>query len=231
MGELIKLPGMPDAYRQKAVVAVKAENPGWLLKFACGHVVWCAVEARVGDAMYCGVCVDNLHHAGPRVMNGGAMKTTQPRTQQQDLGDAEAFVLMMAEMQERNCSSDSTFYPPAAWLARHGRSWPGPVEHAPVVGWWKKRQCFENAFKYAQEHGVTYVEGWAVNIIPTQHAWCIAPDGRIIDPTWGSEGRDYFGAEIPLDTLYRIQLATEVYGVFSGCGWDQVAAILPGGTR
>jgi len=80
----------------------------------------------------------------------------------------------------------------------------------------KNQQCFQNAQKLAQD-GYQYVEGFAVCIIPTEHAWCVDPKHPdvIIDPTWAALGHDdapdYFGVSIPLTFIHKCQLVTEQY--------------------
>ena len=51
---------LPAAYQPKEILTVEAESPGWLLKFTCGHIVWCAIPARIGETMVCGVCLNNF---------------------------------------------------------------------------------------------------------------------------------------------------------------------------
>jgi hypothetical protein len=89
------------------------------------------------------------------------------------------------------------------------------------------RQCFRNAFEAAMRLDLTYVEGWANSIIPTEHAWCVTPDGKIYDPTWGRSGHDYFGVALPIPVLEQVMSFTGVYGVYvCWTVWDQVLAIL-----
>lgn len=74
----------------------------------------------------------------------------------------------------------------------------------------RAKQCFRNAQKYAATHKrVRYVEGYALSIMPVEHAWCIDQDEDVIDPTWGDEyaitgearpPADYFG--IAFDTAF-----------------------------
>jgi len=78
----------------------------------------------------------------------------------------------------------------------------------------RKGECFKNAYQMARENGWHYCEGWAIsnNLIPLEHAWCVTPEGVVIDPTW-ENGHDYFGVifdpEFVEDTLSK----TGVYGI------------------
>jgi hypothetical protein len=70
----------------------------------------------------------------------------------------------------------------------------------------KLSQCFENAWRVAQRtKAYHYVEGIAMGMIPTWHAWLIDRDGNAYDPTWTSLdsgiGTSYFGVELNLDEV------------------------------
>jgi hypothetical protein len=59
------------------------------------------------------------------------------------------------------------------------------------------RQCFRNSVRLAlrRPRFYTYVEGYAINKWaagrPVAHAWCVDPEGFVVDTTW-DEGADYF---------------------------------------
>lgn len=79
----------------------------------------------------------------------------------------------------------------------------------------RNRQCFQNAQKLAAE-GFSYVEGFALSVIPIEHAWVERPDrpGIVVDPTWATvklDDVDYFGIAIPLDFVMRCQRITGYY--------------------
>lgn len=63
------------------------------------------------------------------------------------------------------------------------------------------KACFWNALKMAQRHRRTwrYVEGLALGILPVHHAWVVDADGVVIDPTWETPGRAYFGVVFDVD--------------------------------
>jgi hypothetical protein len=45
---------------QVAVVAIEAEGDGWLVQFDCGDIVWTPIERKIGERIYCAVCLDRL---------------------------------------------------------------------------------------------------------------------------------------------------------------------------
>lgn len=81
----------------------------------------------------------------------------------------------------------------------------------------KKKRCFENAFRTVTRYGLTYVEGYAVGIIPTHHAWCIDEAGNVVDPTWHEEEYsevEYLGVAFDEDYVMDTVVETGTYGVF-----------------
>ncbi|WP_181786145.1 hypothetical protein [Streptomyces phytophilus] len=71
-------------------------------------------------------------------------------------------------------------------LLAHGRLFthkprPADVQKLP------DRDCYYNAAKIARahrDHGLVYAEGYATtNAFPLPHAWCVRPDGVVVDPT------------------------------------------------
>ncbi|GAA2672702.1 hypothetical protein GCM10010400_38450 [Streptomyces aculeolatus] len=50
------------------------------------------------------------------------------------------------------------------------------------------RECYDNAARTARAHrdrGLIYAEGFATTHgFPLPHAWCVDPDGGVVDPTW-----------------------------------------------
>ena len=98
-------------------------------------------------------------------------------------------------------------------LLQHGREWQPAADQdsgIPDMETFPKH-CFDNAFKMAVFSGgkLAYVEGYALDIIPTEHAWCVNSDGLVIDPTWHRHangiGKEYYGIEIPLSKVIEIR--------------------------
>lgn len=78
----------------------------------------------------------------------------------------------------------------------------------------KPQRCFYNAYVLAREKSVTYVEGFAVGVIPVHHAWVVTKDGDVVDPTWagrrmGGYGAAYLG--IPFD-VRQVERSIELSG-------------------
>jgi len=74
------------------------------------------------------------------------------------------------------------------------------------------RCCFWNALQIARRRPklYRYCEGFAVSIIPTEHAWLVDDAGTVYDPTWAlmshhkdSPPRDYYGITIPVAEVTR----------------------------
>ncbi|WP_280465841.1 hypothetical protein [Nocardia brasiliensis] len=75
-----------------------------------------------------------------------------------------------------------------------------PAPRAPGIPKMPDRYCYENASVTANANasdGLLYAEGFAtpgaVMGLPLAHAWCVTPDGTVVDPTWQDSGAVYFG--------------------------------------
>ncbi|MFB7836167.1 hypothetical protein [Streptomyces sp. NPDC056056] len=73
------------------------------------------------------------------------------------------------------------------------------------------RQCYMNAARYAQDHPeeqLLYAEGFARMQrmdLDLAHAWCVRPDGTVLDPTWDTApGRAYVGIALKDPTLWPL---------------------------
>lgn len=101
------------------------------------------------------------------------------------------------------------------FLLKHSRVW--EARHCPEA--WANvvpRECFRNAGLLALSNPeLTYVEGVAVaHAIPTAHAWCVTPEGIVVDPTWANpEEAAYIGIPFKTAFLKRRLADTEGWGI------------------
>lgn len=74
--------------------------------------------------------------------------------------------------------------------------------------------CFGNAYRLTRMfRELTYVEGCAysyddIDEVKLKHAWCITPDGEVVDVTWNNEGFAYEGIVFPGAVINRVALET-----------------------
>lgn len=142
--------------------------------------------------------------------------TTPPNCSTEQDRHVLHYVRAEAEIQNRIVDADGRHYTGVAdFLLRHGQFWqPAPlprcVKPMPI------RMCYHNSQLLARRRkGLRYVEGVALGVIPTHHAWCVDPDGRVIDATWASVepslltehgpiGTSYFGVELPMELVREV---------------------------
>jgi len=88
---------------------------------------------------------------------------------------------------------------------------PDKYEYGP----WK--ECFRNAANLALDNpNLTYVEGFAISIIPVWHGWCVTKNGMVIDNTWRHDQHPplaYYGVPLSTELLRHYLLWSEVYGI------------------
>jgi hypothetical protein len=123
----------------------------------------------------------------------------------------EAMISMRATMDSFRYSCIEDF------VLKHGKAWT-PRRLPKGVRRGEAKQCFGNAANLALgDESLYYVEGFAMGVIPTLHAWCARIDGVVIDPTWASAkvplGKEYFGVPFKTDFLRKILLRRKSYGV------------------
>lgn len=102
------------------------------------------------------------------------------------------------------------------FFARHGREMFAPEHLPPEYREWKgpMKQCFHNAANAAfHDRDLIYCEGYASSIIPILHAWCLDPDGRVLELTWSTPGQDYFGIPFRRNFLIEQAIQNGKYGL------------------
>lgn len=86
-----------------------------------------------------------------------------------------------------------------AEILKHGRAYeaaplPSTIRRGP------KKECFINALRITDNDELTYCEGYGLRAsvgMPIHHAWCVTPNGVVVDPTWDDpEECQYFGIEL-----------------------------------
>lgn len=84
------------------------------------------------------------------------------------------------------------------------------------------KQCFQNAFTmlyidWNESWGDwLYCEGFAYGrggVIPVHHAWLIDDAGMVVDPTWETQGDEYFGVAFNRQWAKEAVLNKGTYGV------------------
>jgi hypothetical protein len=123
------------------------------------------------------------------------------------MSDTKGFLEMMAHAGS----------PVSEFVLREGRQWPvGPLTFVNQRS--TPQSCFMNAARLALAHDyLTYVEGYAMSVMPMRHAWCVRPDGVVMDPTWRPSAvithGDYWGVAFSDEYLNRCLLKNGVYGL------------------
>ena len=132
--------------------------------------------------------------------------------------DMEAFLQMMAKfhMENGQASLPALLLEKGSWFEGRADS----DEYAASKQWKKKRKpeaqdCFYNSQEFCAEgNGTQYFEGFVIvqsGIIPSEHAWVVMQDGRVVDftlealevivaengNTVDSRGALYVGVEVP----------------------------------
>jgi hypothetical protein len=117
------------------------------------------------------------------------------------------FVAMSRQMSSQGPTIES-------FVLEHGREWQAAKRPA---GLRKRRNqmCFMNATHLMQEdESLTYVEGYAARFFPTIHAWCVTPDGIVVDLTWPDpQNSHYFGVPFQREFVRATICKREYYGV------------------
>lgn len=106
--------------------------------------------------------------AGPDAAAVETLQTWIDRYRQVPLGDETWAYASFADLVARHGQS----YEPAPWLMDEPQ---------------KPGQCFAASRRRAEEAGWTYVEGFVLvpSVVPFicfEHAWCLTPEGLVVDP-------------------------------------------------
>jgi hypothetical protein len=94
------------------------------------------------------------------------------------------------------------------FVITYGRAWTWrPSDPAPTM---EPNFCFHNAGQLAMvKKELTFVEGFVLRgklPLPIHHAWCVTPEGFVVDPTLRTDpahdtpGREYYG--VPFSTTF-----------------------------
>ncbi|OGC89255.1 MAG: hypothetical protein A2W25_04305 [candidate division Zixibacteria bacterium RBG_16_53_22] len=130
------------------------------------------------------------------------------------MSDVVEYLKAVCLMRERMGKPDGWVYGcPEEFVLKNGRQWtPAPLP--PDIPRMTVKECFRNAAMLALEHPeLTYVEGYALSIISTHHAWCVDKEGRVVDPTWPEVGTEYYGVPFDKAWLFRELHKMEYYGL------------------
>lgn len=101
---------------------------------------------------------------------------------------------------------------------------PIPRDSSIIQG--EMKMCFRNAYNLAAANSsYVYVEGYAVSMIPTLHAWCIDENKNVIDPTW-TDGTAYFGVPFSLKYVNSVILSRQIWGVIDN--WNDRFPLITG---
>jgi len=138
---------------------------------------------------------------------------------------------LMAQLQAMNRPPLPT---PIQFLLAHGSAMQVRGKQPRRLG--IPKACYWNAYNLARRRKrLRYVEGFALSLIPVEHAWCIDEDGRIVEPTWNHKSgflsepipTDYFGMTFDLELVRRIRkLTKQLSMLWEFWHWREVYPIL-----
>lgn len=131
----------------------------------------------------------------------------------EDTSSLESYLRSMAQRYSGNARAKDLVYGSYEdFVLKNGREW--TITANSFKGKRAKaKDCYRNAYQLTLGKGLTYCEGWALHVIPIEHAWCIDDQGNVVDPTWSS-GESYFGVAFKTSAVLRAATETGVYGLF-----------------
>ena len=142
------------------------------------------------------------------------------------MSEVEGYLRMIVQLRGKHVHAGGPYSCMEDFILRNGRSYSA----APLpkrVRRMTPKQCFANCTQLALAHDdFTYVEGYAFNIIPTAHAWCIDRAGTVVDPTWEYDSKiSYFGVPFSTDYLREQIDHKNFYGLIDSpeTGWPLIA--------
>lgn len=87
---------------------------------------------------------------------------------------------------------------PEDFLLQHGE-WFEPRALPSGIKRGAPKCCYANAMIVGRLLGLKYVEGYAMGVIPLEHAWCIDDRNRIYEVTWQKPGAAYLGVPFSVE--------------------------------
>lgn len=93
----------------------------------------------------------------------------------------------------------------------------------------RDKLCYQNSLHLMLSNlELIYVEGYAIHLgIPVHHAWCVTPDGVVVDPTWKHPEKGvYIGVPFAWDYISHVITTTGTYGVMEN--WKEDWPLLSG---
>lgn len=102
------------------------------------------------------------------------------------------------------------------WILENGKLFTEKDQDRKFTKYFRKRAngCYYNAQMLSLDNRkLKYFEGWGITEavgIPLEHGFNVI-DGKVIDISW-SDGKEYFGVEIPKDFIRKEMLRTETAG-------------------
>lgn len=106
-----------------------------------------------------------------------------------------------------------------SFILRNGKEY-NPKSLPKGVKMGRAQECYANAARLAWSNPgkYTYVEGFVfLDIAPLaiSHAWVVDNEGNVIDNTFKTPGKQYFGVPVNYSDLNETLVENEVFGVFA----------------